>query len=193
MGAAPGSPRADGLSTFGRVRVLRLGRAVGVGIAAAAGTLAGCGSQPAPMSARQILAFDTSARTVDVSAHAAYGSANGEMNFDGYAGGRLTIDIPVGWLVTVHCVNDSKLLQHSCAVVSDAPATLGTRPLAFPEASSPDPADGSRPGAISTFQFVADRTGSFRIACLVHGHEIDGMWDRLVVTAGQTPSASLSG
>jgi len=154
--------------------------------------LAGCGGQPAPMSARQIVRFDATARTVDVSAHAAYGGANGQMNFDGYANGRLTIDIPVGWLVTVHCVNDSRLLLHSCAIVSDAPATLGTRPLAFPEASSPDPATGSRPNTASTFQFVADRTGSFRIACLVHGHEIDGMWDRLVVTGGQTPSASVS-
>jgi hypothetical protein len=158
---------------------------------AAAVVLAGCGGQPAPMSARQILHFDAANRTVDVTARAAYNGANGEMNFDGYANGRLTIDIPVGWLVTVHCANDSKLLLHSCAVVSDTPATLGTRPLAFPEASSPDPADGSRPNSPSTFQFVADRTGSYRIACLVHGHEIDGMWDRLDVTGALTPSASV--
>ena len=166
--------------------------AVGSGAAVAA-LLGGCGTQPAPMSARQIVRFDTTSHTVDVTARAAYGGANGEMNFDGYANGALTVDIPVGWLVTVHCTNDSKLLQHSCAIVSDTPATLGTRPLAFPEASSPDPADGSRPDTTSTFQFVADRTGSYRIACLVHGHEIDGMWDRLLVTTGATPSASVSG
>ena len=166
--------------------------AVASGTAAAA-LLAGCGSPPPPMTARQILRFDATSHTVDVTARAAYGAGNGEMNFDGYANGQLVIRIPVGWLVTVHCINDSKLLLHSCAVVSDTPATLGTRPLSFPEASSPDPATGSRPDTTSTFQFVADRTGSYRIACLVHGHEIDGMWDRLVVTTTQTPSTSISG
>ena len=166
--------------------------AVASGTAVAA-LLAGCGGQPPPMSARQILRFDATSHTVDVTARAAYGAGNGEMNFDGYANGQLTIHIPVGWLVTVHCTNDSRLLLHSCAVVSDTPATLGTRPLAFPEASSPDPANGSRANTTSTFQFVADRTGSYRIACLVHGHEIDGMWDRLVVTTTQTPSASVPG
>lgn len=161
--------------------------------AAAAVLLAGCGSPPAPMSAHQILRFDATNHTVDVTAREAYGAGNGEMNFDGYGNGRLTLRIPVGWLVTVHCTNESKLLLHSCAIVSDTPATLGARPLAFPEASSPDPATGSRPDTTSTFQFVADRTGSYRIACLVHGHEIDGMWDRVVVTPSQTPSASISG
>lgn len=114
------------------------------------------------------------------------------MNFDGYANGRLTIHVPFGWLVSVKCVNDSHLLQHSCAVVSDTPASLGARPLAFPEASSPDPASGSKPGSSATFEFAADRAGRYRIACLVHGHEIDGMWDYLVVGGSGPASATVS-
>ena len=39
--------------------------------------VAGCGGQPAPLSAGQILRFDGTARAGDVSAHAAYGGANG--------------------------------------------------------------------------------------------------------------------
>lgn len=169
-------------------------RSLGVAAALlAAVLLASCGGSSPPLRPGQILHFDATARTVDVTAHAAYGAANGEMNFDGYANGHLTIRVPFGWLVSVRCTNDSQLLQHSCAVVADVPATLGTRPLAFPEASSPDPANGSHPGTTSTFQFVADRSGSFRIACLVHGHEIDGMWDRLVVTGSGLPAAVVGG
>ena len=159
--------------------------------AASAALLAGCGSPPPPMTARQILGFDATSHTVEVTARAAYGAGNGEMNFDGYGNGALTITVPFGWLISVRCTNDSQLLRHSCAVVSDTPASLGYRPLAFPEASSPDPTDGSLPRTSSTFEFVADHLGSYRVACLVHGHEIDGMWDRLVVENGVRPSVTV--
>ena len=165
------------------------------GVAAVAGWapfLTACGGGPTtPLSAPQILRFDTGSRTVQITARAAYGSFNQEMNFDGYGNGALTITVPFGWLISVQCVNESQLLRHSCAVVSDTPASLGYRPLAFPEASSPDPSAGSVPGASSTFEFVADRPGSYRLACLVHGHEIDGMWDRLVVENGVRPSVTV--
>ena len=143
------------------------------------------------MTPAQVLRYDAGGRTVDITSRAAYAGISGEMNFDGYANGRLTLHVPYGWLVSVTCVNDSHLLLHSCAVVPDVPATLGARPLAFPEASSPDPTTGSRPGTSTTFEFVANHVGSYRIACLVHGHEIDGMWDYLVVEQGVSPSATV--
>ena len=159
--------------------------------AAASAMLAGCGGPASPLTPARVLRYDAVARTVNITARAGYGGLSGELNFDGYADGQLTLHVPYGWLVSVTCVNDSHLLQHSCAVVPDTPPTLGARPLAFPEASSPDPTNGSAPATSTTFEFVANRAGSYRIACLVHGHEIDGMWDHLLVQRGVVPSATI--
>jgi uncharacterized cupredoxin-like copper-binding protein len=41
------------------------------------------------------------------------------------------------------------------------------------------------------FSFVARRAGSFRIACLVPGHEQARMWDVLEVARGGQPSISV--
>jgi uncharacterized cupredoxin-like copper-binding protein len=43
-------------------------------------------------------------------------------------------------------------------------------------------------GESSSFQFVASKVGTYRIACLVIGHESDGMWDWFDVTPGGLPS-----
>ena len=43
-------------------------------------------------------------------------------------------------------------------------------------------------GAHTTFSFLASRTGSFRLACLVPGHEEARMYDVLVVTSGGKPA-----
>jgi len=154
----------------------------------AGAALAACGGPSTPLAAHQILSSDTTSHTVQVTADAAYGGLGGDMNFDGYSNGHLTITVPYGWIVQVDCTNDSKLLSHSCAVVSDDRSqVLGTRPPAFPNAASPDPYDGSRPGAKSTFEFLADRVGRYRLTCLVHGHEVDGMWDYFVVAPAGTP------
>jgi len=162
--------------------------ALGLAVGAAA-----CGGATPPLSTAQILQYDPAAHTVQLTADAAYGGLGGDMNFDGYSNGRLTVTIPYGWVVQVDCTNDSKLLSHSCAVVADSPSqALGLRPLAFPEASSPDPYDGSKPGRRSTFEFLADRLGRYRLACLVHGHELDGMYAYIVVgAAGTLPSATV--
>src|SRR6185312_4429648 len=110
---------------------------------------------------------------------------NHGFNFDGYGRGELLVRVPRGWRVVVHCRNDGSM-RHSCAIVSGA---LGTTP-AFKGAASPDPFAGLSPGHEATFSFVASRLGTFRIACLVPGHEQARMWDVLDVVRRGSPSIS---
>ncbi|HEV2369777.1 MAG TPA: sulfocyanin-like copper-binding protein [Acidimicrobiales bacterium] len=173
----------------------RLAAAAGMtgALTAAGAALGGCGGNAAPLTAAQVMQYDAPSHTVQLTADAAYGGLGGDMNFDGYSNGRLSVTVPYGWIVQVTCTNDSQVLRHSCAFVADAPSqALGVRPLAFAEASSPDPYDGSPPGRKSSFEFLADHLGRYRLACLVHGHELDGMWDYLVVgPAGSLPSVTV--
>ncbi len=131
----------------------------------------------------QFLSAQSAKRTVHLTLLAALGSSNSSFNFDGYGRGELQVRVPVGWRVVVDCENRGGL-RHSCAIVK---GSLSTTP-AFPGASTPHPTVGLSPGNKATFSFVARRVGSFRIACLVPGHEQARMWDVLEVTAGGRPS-----
>jgi uncharacterized cupredoxin-like copper-binding protein len=114
--------------------------------------------------------------------------ADGGFNFDGYGDGAMRVGIPRGWRVDVTCKNASSILSHSCAIVDDQQLSPYAAPLAFPGASTPEPQGGVAPGASTSFSFVAARVGTYRIACLVSGHEIDGMWDWFNVTRSGLPS-----
>lgn len=114
------------------------------------------------------------------------GSANNGFNFDGYGRGRLLVRIPVGWRLTVTCRN-AGARRNSCAVVHGA----GTTVPAFPGAATPSPLVGLRPGGTARFTFAATRVGTFRIACLVPGHEEARMWDVLDVAHGSAPRISV--
>jgi hypothetical protein len=116
---------------------------------------------------------------------AGLGNENGGFNFDGYGRGRLLVEIPLGWQVVVDCENRGTT-RHSCAIVK---GSLATRP-AFAGATSPKPLTGLAPGARISFSFRATRRGSFRIACLVPGHEQARMWDVLDVVGGNRPAIS---
>jgi uncharacterized cupredoxin-like copper-binding protein len=74
-------------------------------------------------------------------------------------------------------------MRHSCAIVKGA---LTVAP-AFSGASTA----ALSPGSKATFSFVAARSGAFRIACLVPGHEQARMWDVLDVGPGGKPSISV--
>ena len=154
--------------------------------------LAACSSAPPQaLALGRVLSYDTATHSVTLQADAAYAGINGQMNFDGYAEGTLTIHVPYGWLVTVECHNQSGSLAHSCAIIDNTPADLGRRATPFPEAATPDPYSGMAPRHSASFRFVANRVGDFRLACLVHGHEIDGMWDYFDITPGGRPAATL--
>ena len=71
-----------------------------VGAGLAAGTAA-CGGSTPPLSASGIMQYDAAAHTVQLTADAAYGGLGGDMNFDGYSNGHLTVTVPYGWVVQV--------------------------------------------------------------------------------------------
>jgi hypothetical protein len=129
------------------------------------------------------LAWDGRRRVVHLTLLAGLGSSNNGFNFDGYGRGELLVRVPLGARVVVDCENRGAM-RHSCAVVRGA---LAGRP-AFPGAASPRPAQGLAPGAKATFSFTASRLGTFRLACLVPGHEQARMWDVLDVVRAARPS-----
>ena len=134
----------------------------------------------------QFLASSTAHKLVHLTLLAGLGTANNGFNFDGYGRGELQVRVPLGWRVVVDCENRGGM-RHSCAIVK---GSLASTP-AFRGASTKQPAVGLFPGAKATFSFTAGRTGTFRIACLVPGHEQARMWDVLVVGRGGRPSISV--
>ena len=158
---------------------MRTVSAAAVALALASATPAAA-ARPNPA---QFLSWQSATRVVHLTLLAALGSSNNSFNFDGYGRGELQVQIPLGWRVVVDCENRGGL-RHSCAIVK---GSLTTTP-AFPGAAIPQPTVGLLPGQKATFSFVARRTGSFRIACLVPGHEQARMWDALDVVRGGHPS-----
>jgi sulfocyanin len=157
---------------------------------AAAALAASCGgSAPtaSKLSPSQVISVQAGSRTVQLTLTASDTTGYAGFNFDGYSAGAMTVHVPVGWTVEVTCHNASSVLTHSCAVIDDVPIAPAGGPIAFAGASTPQPVNGIACGATDDFSFVATRTGRYRIACLVSGHEADGMWDWLVITAGGQP------
>jgi hypothetical protein len=182
----PPAPRA-GISRLGRLAALApVAGALGV-----AAFLASCGggvSGSAPrLPASKVVSIEATSRTLQLTLTAADTSNYGGFNFDGYSTGAMTVHVPIGWTVEVTCHNASSVLTHSCSVIDDVPIAPSGGPVAFPGSSTPTPVNGIGCGATYDFSFVTSRVGRFRIACLVSGHEADGMWDWLVVTEGGEP------
>jgi hypothetical protein len=134
----------------------------------------------------QFLTWSAPHRVVHLTLLAGLGSNNNGFNFDGYGRGELQVRVPLGWRVVVDCENRGGL-RHSCAIVK---GSLASTP-AFRGASTKQPIVGLFPGTKATFSFIAGRTGSFRIACLVAGHEQARMWDVLEIARGGRPSISV--
>jgi uncharacterized cupredoxin-like copper-binding protein len=113
---------------------------------------------------------------------ASYNGENGGFNFDGYSR-YLMWTVPRGWTVLVVCTNHGPL-RHSCAVVKGADSA---KP-AFRGAATPQPQIGLEAGHTVRFMFRPGKTGVYRFACLVPGHEDARMWDVLKITRGGKPS-----
>jgi FtsP/CotA-like multicopper oxidase with cupredoxin domain len=129
------------------------------------------------------LSWNTAARTASLTLVAGYNGSNNGFNFDGYGRGQLLVRVPLGWRVTVTCRNAGSM-RHSCAIVRGAMTAVP----AFPGATTPDPVLGLKTGQTARFAFTASRAGTYRIACLVPGHEEARMWDVLVVGGVTRPS-----
>lgn len=158
--------------------------------------VAGCGSTSAPRASAvsttltkpnpvRFLHVDAARRAVTLTLIAADGNENNGFNLDGYSRGELLISVPRGWHVTVNCRNAGPF-RNSCAVVS---GPLAAAP-AFAGAATPDPATGLSSGETATFSFVASRTGVYRIASVVPGHERARQYVVLEVTRTGRPAIS---
>jgi sulfocyanin SoxE-like protein len=149
-----------------------------IGEALVALSLAG---KPPPPPGR-FLAVDAHRHRVTITLIASYDGTNGGFNFDGYSR-FLMWTVPRGWTVRVVCKNHGSL-RHSCAVVQGSDST---KP-AFHGAATPHPRTGLEQGQTARFTFRANKTGVFRVACLVPGHENARMWDVLKIRRGGKPS-----
>lgn len=150
-------------------------------LAAAAPPSASTGAAP-----RTWLTWNAGTRTASLLLVAGYNGSNNGFNFDGYGRGKLLVRIPLGWTVRVTCRN-AAFMRHSCAIVH-GPQTISP---AFRGAVTPAPTFGLREGQSARFTFTASRAGTYRIACLVPGHEEARMWDVLDVGGVRRPSLSI--
>jgi len=132
------------------------------------------------------MTYSPAAKTATLKLVAGYNTNLGGFNFNGYGNGRMVVSIPTGWKVTVDFSNQGQL-PHSVAIVHTKTSTAP----AFPGAGLAGGllTSGLAQGKAATFTFVAGAPGTYRIVCLVPGHEAAGMWDTFVVTgAGTLPS-----
>ncbi|WP_206831169.1 sulfocyanin-like copper-binding protein [Alicyclobacillus fructus] len=159
---------------------------------------AGCGvSTPSSSeSPSDLVTWDAKQHRVEWTVIAGDGSANGGMNFDGYANGEMTLVVPVGWSVSMKFQNAS-LTPHSAMVVPEkdrARASFDASLLAFPGAETPNPSQGSPKGTQVDVVFTVSRPGTYALVCGVPGHALAGMWDKLEVSPqAKTPSLIVHG
>jgi hypothetical protein len=140
----------------------------------------GSGAPPDPKS---YLHVESATRTAVVTLIAGHPATDIQFNFDGYGNGALVLVVPVGWQVTIQCMNHGTV-PNSCAVVTDGSATEPAQP----GWSTPDPHRGLDPGQSASFVFAPTAKGAYRIASLVDGSEASGMWADLEVGAGGVPT-----
>ena len=140
----------------------------------------GPGTAPDP---KTYIHVDAATRTAVVTLIAGHPATDIQFNYDGYGSGALVFRVPVGWQVTIQCLNHGTV-PYSCAVVANGEAT---EPV-DPGWSTPDPQRGLDPGQSASFAFTPMTKGSYRIASLVDGSEASGMWADLEVGAGGVPT-----
>jgi Sulfocyanin (SoxE) domain len=140
----------------------------------------GPGTQPDP---KTFIKVDPAMHVAVVTLIAGHPATDNQFNYDGYSSGSLVLTIPVGWQVTIQCLNHGTV-PNSCAVVADGTAT---EPIQA-NWSTTDPQHGLDPGQSSGFAFAPNQTGSYRIASLVLGSEASGMWADLEIVSGGIPS-----
>ena len=140
----------------------------------------GAGTQPDP---KTFIKVDLAMHVAVVTLIAGHPATDNQFNYDGYSNGSLILTVPVGWQVTIQCLNHGTV-PNSCAIVSDGRAT---EPV-YADWSTPNPQRGLDPGQSSGFAFTTAAPGSYRIASLVDGNEASGMWADLEVKDGGVAS-----
>ena len=145
----------------------------------------GTGTPPDPA---QYVRVDDASRSAVVTLIAGYPATDFQFNYDGYGSGALVLTVPIGWQVTIQCENHGTV-PNSCSVVHHSKDTAP----ADPAWTTPEPQRGLDPAHSASFDFSPTKTGSYRIASLVDGHEASGMWLDLEVVAGGRPSLVVPG
>ncbi|MGH7544784.1 MAG: sulfocyanin-like copper-binding protein [Gemmatimonadota bacterium] len=134
--------------------------------------------------------FDADAKTVQLAITAALTHVNGGWNFNGYANGDLTIAVPLGWRVHVDFVSRDANVPHSLGIITGEPGKLppsGDQALsnvAFRGAYTYPFTQGLGAYKAQSFDFTADKAGTFILYCGVPGHAASGMWDYFIVAEG---------
>ncbi len=133
------------------------------------------------------LRWDPKTKTVQLTVVAGLDRSNNGWNFNGYARGAMTVAVPLGTRVKVFFVVRDGGATHSVGVV--VPVTPvpsagdGVRP-AFTGATSVPFVRGSAVGPTQSFEFNADKVGTFWLFCGVPPHGQTGMWDYFKVARG---------
>ena len=140
---------------------------------------------PSTVTLDQWVSYDSATKSVTWKVVAAYQDVNHGLSFDGEAKGAMRVTVPAGWSVTVDFSNVGTI-NHSAVVVT----STGMTPV-FPGAETPSPMQGTPPGQTATFTFTASHAGSYRLACLMPGHEAAGMWETITVASGGLPRVQL--
>jgi Sulfocyanin (SoxE) domain len=153
--------------------------------AAACDPITGTGSGTPP-NPNNYLKVDSQTKTAVLTLVAGYPASDYQFNYDGYSDGQLSVQVPVGWQLTVQCANRSTI-NNSCAVVADGHATDAVDPAW----TTPNPQQGLKPGESASFVFAPTAVGDYRIASLVPGSEASGMWLDLHVSSGGRPSVAV--
>lgn len=129
------------------------------------------------------LAVDTATRTVTFQLVAGQTKLNSGLNFNGFNDGKLTLTVPQNWNVVIQFANKDPNLPHSAEVVDTTkPMPAGPADPTFAHAMTTKLMIGHASGESESFQFVANKPGSFMIFCGVPGHGLAGMWIRLKVS-----------
>ncbi len=121
---------------------------------------------------------------------------SGGWNFNGYTDGELTITVPLGWNVAVNFVSRDGNVPHSVGIISADPSSLPPTgeqaKIAFRGAYTYPLTQGLRAFQEQSFDFTADKSGTFILYCGVPGHAAAGMWDYFVVAEGiDRPTATV--
>jgi FtsP/CotA-like multicopper oxidase with cupredoxin domain len=130
------------------------------------------------------LTYDTTTRTAEFQLIAGLTGYRGALNFNGFADGELTFEVPLNWRVVMYFRNQDGVLPHSAQIIEDQqPVPPGPVQSAFRGAQTIKLAQGLQARETDDLRFVANRAGSFLIFCAVPGHGLAGMWTRFRVSA----------
>lgn len=151
-----------------------------------AAIVAGCGGSTPPRTPlNKMFSYNATAKTAVLTLIPGATNMFNGYNYDGYGRGSVLIDVPLGWRITVRCINTVAKVPHTCAIARDG--GNATAPV-FPGATTPDPQRGLPSGHSAEFSFVASRLGAYRITCLIPEHETRGMWDAFAISRSPHPS-----